>query len=616
MPLARRSAHPAARRSAHPAARRRPARQLRAALSAAILIGALAAPALVEGSAHAAGSFTTQTLHFKVTVGPAGSQTCDIVGLLFTPSTATPTSRVPAILTTNGFGGSDTDQVPFAEKEAGLGYVVLSYSGLGFGGSGCKITLDDPDYDGVAASQLVSYLGGAPGIAFTDAAHTAAAPALAVVTHDGADHAGHADTYDPRVGMWGGSYGGQVQFAAASVDPRIDALNPQITWNDLSYSLDPNNTGQVHGVTTATPGATKSSWAAGFSAEGIFDGVLYAQNDPSRLIGCPNFADFVCPALVYGGSTGYLAPADIAHLQHASVETYLSKIRIPVLLDQGQVDTLFNLNEAVATYAALKAQHTPVAMLWREQGHSGGTPSAAGLAYESARIQAWFDHYLKGLSVSTGSPFAYYREWTGTFAEAGNYPVGKARTYYLAAGNALTTNALGIGQGSQSMLTPPAGAPTSLGGLDALGSATPVPLDLPDANAPGTYVSWSSPVLTTAVNVVGAPVLTVKLDAPTAELTSSSGPAGQLVVFAKIYDVAPDGTASLIHGLVAPVRVPDPTQPVRITLPGIAHQFAPGHRIELMLAGGDVNYRGGATPTAVTVTTGSSGQALTLPVAG
>ena len=39
---------------------------------------------------------------------------------------------------------------------------------------------------------------------------------------------------DPRVGMVGGSYGGQVQFAAAGVDQRIDTIVPLITWNDLS----------------------------------------------------------------------------------------------------------------------------------------------------------------------------------------------------------------------------------------------------------------------------------------------------------------------------------------------------------------------------------------------
>src|SRR5206468_11451276 len=111
-----------------------------------------------------------QTLHFKVSVGPAGDQTCDVVGDLYTPSAASSTSRVPAILTTNGFGGSKDDQAGIGKAFALRGYEVLSYSGLGFGGSGCKITLDDPDWDGKAAAQLISYLGGAPGIALTAAA--------------------------------------------------------------------------------------------------------------------------------------------------------------------------------------------------------------------------------------------------------------------------------------------------------------------------------------------------------------------------------------------------------------------------------------------------------------
>src|ERR671920_777470 len=67
-------------------------------------------------------------------------------------------------------------------------YAVLSYSGLGFGGSDCKITLDDPDWDGVAGRQLVSYLGGAGGIGFLDDAHTQPAPVLDVVKQDAVAH--------------------------------------------------------------------------------------------------------------------------------------------------------------------------------------------------------------------------------------------------------------------------------------------------------------------------------------------------------------------------------------------------------------------------------------------
>jgi ABC-2 type transport system ATP-binding protein len=53
---------------------------------------------------------------------------------------------------------------------------------------------------------------------------------------------------------------------------------------------------------------------------------------------------------------------------------------------------------------------------------------------------------------------------------------------------------------------------------------------------------------------------------------------------------------------------------VHVTLPGIAHRFDTGHRIALYLAGGDTNYRGGQLATPVTVSTGSTGQVLTLPV--
>ncbi|MDP3890921.1 MAG: alpha/beta hydrolase, partial [Nocardioides sp.] len=110
------------------------------------------------GAARAAATHTVETLHFKVSVGPVGARrTCRVIGDLYTPRTARATKkrRVPAIMTTNGFGGSKDDQAGFAAFMAAKGYVVLSWSGLGFGGSGCKITLDDPAYDGRAASQLI-----------------------------------------------------------------------------------------------------------------------------------------------------------------------------------------------------------------------------------------------------------------------------------------------------------------------------------------------------------------------------------------------------------------------------------------------------------------------------
>ncbi|WP_235079424.1 MULTISPECIES: CocE/NonD family hydrolase [Amycolatopsis] len=575
-----------------------------------------------------AGAYTVRTLHFDVLVGPGGVQRCDIVGDLYTPADAGPGHRVPSILTTNGFGGSKDDQAGIARYFAAHDYAVLSYSGLGFGGSGCKITLDDPDWDGQAASQLVSFLGGADGIAYADAAHAQPVAGADYVVRDPVDHAGRTDAADPRVGMIGGSYGGEVQFAAASVDPRIDTLVPLITWNDLSYSLAPNNTDLRTGVTSATPGVTKLTWPLLFFTEGaVLDSATGFTSDPSRVIGCPNFTTDICADLAASGTLGYPTPDTLALTRHASVSAYVNRIRVPVLLAQGENDTLFNLNEAAATYRALRAQGTPVKMIWQSWGHSGATPAPGELdlagpdpaaQYEAARVTSWFNQYLRGGQPDAYPGFAYFRDWidytgiaTPAYGSAPAYPVGTGMKFFLSGSGDLVTDPSGVRAGAQSFLTPPAGFPTSSSGIDAFSPNLP-----PDENLPGTYASWTGRPLAAPLEVVGEPQLEVKVQAPTTAVSSTLGPAGQLVLFAKLYDVAPDGTESLVHNLIAPVRLSDPAKSARITLPAVVHQFPAGHAIRVMLASGDLNYRAGLVAAPVTVSTGDTGQVLTLPTTG
>ena len=351
------------------------------------------------------------------TSGRTAPQTCTVVYDLYRPSTRDQPTPAPAILTTNGFGGSKDDQADLGQAFAERGYVVLSYSGLGFGGSDCKISLDDPDYDGKAAQQLVSFLGG--GSAANDGSR------IDYVRARRTAHDGEAMAHDPRVGMIGGSYGGQVQFAVAGIDPRVDAIVPIITWNDLSYSLAPNNTDiptRRHGVSYDDAGRR----------EGRLDQPVlrrrasptasqYAATDPTRNVGCPNFVDHAC---VGEGADGRARLPDrrhtIAFARHASVSSYVDRIRIPTLLVQGENDTLFNLQEAAATYRALQAQGTETKMIWQSWGHSGGTPAPGELdmrhpeqSYEGQRVIAWFEHYLKDKAVDTGPEFSYFRDWVG-----------------------------------------------------------------------------------------------------------------------------------------------------------------------------------------------------------
>src|SRR4051812_2347747 len=167
--------------------------------------------ALVFPASAFAAEPTKTPMTFDVVVGPNDDTHCKIVADLYKPAGASKSHPVPAVMGTNGFGGSKDDFGELGPAYARRGYVFLAYSGLGFGNSGCKITLDDPDWDGKAGKQLVTFLGKAD-----------------FVKKDGPG--------DPRVGMIGGSYGGQIQFAIAGLDRRLDTIVPQITWNDLSYS--------------------------------------------------------------------------------------------------------------------------------------------------------------------------------------------------------------------------------------------------------------------------------------------------------------------------------------------------------------------------------------------
>ncbi|MFB4314066.1 CocE/NonD family hydrolase [Actinomadura sp. 21ATH] len=568
----------------------RPKSRAAAALSVPLLATTLAA---VPAPASAA-AYTVRELSFGVRVGPGGDRSCTVVADLYRPATGG--KRAPAVLTTNGFGGSKDDLAGTAEAFAARGYVVLAYSGLGAGGSGCRITLDHPDHDGRAARQLVDFLAG------TRAA--ADGTRLDAVRLDAPG--------DPRVGMIGGSYGGGAQFAAAGVDPRIDALVPIDTWNDLRYSLAPNNELTAAGERTTEPGATKLLWGLGFFALGAVRGVEGAGTDPSRLAGCPNFPTALCAAVAESLVHGVPRPASLDYLRAASVASYMPRIKAPVLLVQGQNDTLFTLQEATATYRALAAQGTPVKMIWHSGGHSG--PSAPGDIdlehpsdnYVGRRALAWFDRHLKGLPADTGPGFAYFRPWAryeGNAAPAYSSAAPKPVRFYLSGKDRLVSTRSEVTAGRASYRNPLGFWPTSFSELSLLQGA----LDgVPPGDAPGTFAGWTSAPLAKDTDVVGAPTLSVRLSSPAAERGQRRGVDGRLVLFAKLYDVAPDGSATLAHRLVSPVRVGDVRKPLSIRLPGIVHRFAAGHRLRVVIASSDLSYLGNRAVLPVTVRTDPS----------
>ncbi|MFE0171047.1 CocE/NonD family hydrolase [Streptomyces sp. NPDC059002] len=581
----------------------------RRALSFAIG-AALAAPLAVAAPAPATGQYTVTALKFTV---HTGGRSCTVDADLYRPAGVDAAHPAPAVLATNGFGGSKSDgsTAAIGKAFAERGYVGLVYSGLGFGKSGCLITLDDPEIDGKAASGLLDFLGGKR------------------AAEDGttADYVTADDAGDPRVGMIGGSYGGAIQLATAAVDHRVDALVPMITWHDLAYSLDPNNTAD-HDV----PGAAKWQWMNGFYLIGEGQPLLVPSLDPSRInrLDCLHFATPACETVRTLNSGRYPADRTEALQKYArgvSPVSYLSRVKAPTLLVQGQADTLFNLNEATATYRTLTAQGTTAKMIWQSWGHSGGMndPASGELnlgagnletSYVGKRILAWFDRYLQGNEgVDTGPAFAYYRDWIddpdGTYATASKVPAPR-RTLYLSGDGKLVDNRKKVTRGSReyrNWLIPTSHSESSIAGL--IGLPDPAPHD-----TRGTYLDWTTEPLTDAMDVVGAATARLRVVSPKTERVQHSGDgADKLVLFAKLYDVAPDGGKTLVHRLVSPVRVPDVTKPFTVTLPGIVHRYEKGHRLQFVVAASDGAYGGnrGVKPVTVTSAPEDTG-VLKLPV--
>ncbi|MGW2568052.1 CocE/NonD family hydrolase [Streptomyces sp. NPDC001537] len=574
----------------------------------ALALGAaLAAPQALTAPVSAAGQYSVTALKFSV---QAGGRRCAVDADLYRPAGVDSTHRAPAVLATNGFGGSKSDGTTDAigKALAARGYVSLIYSGLGFGRSGCLISLDDPGIDGTAASQLIDFLGGRR--AADDGTRAD------FVTLDGAG--------DPRVGMIGGSYGGAIQLATAAVDRRVDALIPLITWNDLAYALDPNNAGGT------VPGAFKWQWTNGFYLLGEGQTLTQPNLDPSRInsLTCLHFVTRACATIRTLNSGSYRpvpTAAMLAYARSVSPASYLNRVQAPTLLIQGQADSLFNLNEATATYKTLKAQGTPAAMIWQSWGHSGGmvdgelnlTQGNLDTSYVGRRIMSWFDHYLRGRHTDTGPAFAYHRDWitdpAHAYATADHLPA-LSRKLYLSGDGKLVDNGKKVAPGSRTyanQLTPTSHSETSLAALGGL--PDPAPFD-----TEGTYLAWTSEPLARNTDVVGAPRATLRVDSPqAAKAQDSANAADRLVLFAKLYDVAPDGTKTLVHRLVAPVRVPDVTKSFTVSLPGIVHRYQKGHRLQFVIAASDDAYFGNRGIKAVTVASapGNTG-VLELPVLG
>jgi ABC-2 type transport system ATP-binding protein len=530
-------------------------------LVAVLVAGAGAAVALTVTETGPA-PIATENLTIDVAAGPESAEKVHLDATLYRPA-STP---APAVLLAHGFGGSKDQVASEATDLARRGFVVLAWTARGFGKSTGQIGLDSPDYEVADARELVDWLA-----ARSDVQQ---------------DRPG-----DPRVGVAGGSYGGGLALLLAGADRRVDAIAPEITWNDLAQALFPNAATRAP-VTAGTPavgafapgGVFKRDWA------GVFFGA--GATGPGL---CGRFRPELCAAYQQAATTGAPTPQIVDLLHRSSPSSMAGRITVPTLLVQGEQDTLFGLDQADANARQIAATGAPVKVIWYAGGHDGSPP---GPQVQEA-VGAWFDHYLAGRGEAPSTGFDY--QVRGTFGTEGfgQRTVGVAAYPGLGgpqspASPPVQRRELALHGTAQQIVRPPGGSPaalTTLPGLGALSEAAEAVGGVATEDPPGQAATFATDPLTDPVDIAGAPQVRLRV---AANQLGGRPPAREAVLFVKVRDIG-GGRSTLLGGAVAPVRIgplPADGTPVEVTvtLAGVVRPVEAGHRLEVAVATTDRGY--------------------------
>ncbi|MGH2916464.1 MAG: CocE/NonD family hydrolase [Solirubrobacteraceae bacterium] len=339
------------------------------------------------------------------------------------PAAGTPDGPYPLVVQSHGWGSSASGPAnteyygPTGDQWARDGYAVLELTARGFGDScgseasrladpsGCQngyIRLDDDRYE----VRDVQY-------------------AVGLLVDEGiADPA--------RIGVTGESYGGGVSLALATLKDRvmnadgmlrqwrspdgtplsIAAAAPVIPWSDLVESLVPNGRTLDYRITGPTDdlspiGVEKQSFVAGLYAEGSGSG-YYARADTNSQADLTTWFAALNAGEPY--DTNSEDQSIIAQIARYHSSYYLldgaygtaREAPSPLLVANGFTDDLFPVDEALRYYNLERSLYPndPFALFDFDGGHMRGQNKPADRALLSQRIQAFFDHYVKGTGAT------------------------------------------------------------------------------------------------------------------------------------------------------------------------------------------------------------------------
>jgi alpha-beta hydrolase superfamily lysophospholipase len=260
---------------------------------------------------------------------------------LVEPDGTPPSEGWPALMLFHGLGGTHQDLESIATQYAApAGYATLECDARGHGASQGLFGLDGPR-DVQDTKELFAWLAARPEIS------------------------------DTQIGALGISLGGGAVWNATVAGVPFKAIVPAVTWTNLTSALAPQ-------------GLSKSGlvqYLAGL--------VPPARWDPALLAAQPSLVS----SADLSSLTALAAPRSPA--------SRLGAITTPTLLIQGRHDFLFDIDQALAAFRALKG---PKRLYLGDLGHApAGNPPAEQPAYARLALM-WFDHFLKGTANGVDKP--------------------------------------------------------------------------------------------------------------------------------------------------------------------------------------------------------------------
>ena len=480
-------------------------------------------------------------------------------GVTLDTSLYLPTSLpAPAILLAHGFAGDKSSVSAQAKSLAESGYVVLAWTARGFGKSTGEISMNSPQGEVADVSKLIDYLA-----------------TRKEVVQQGVK--------DPLVGIAGDSYGGSIALMTAGYDNRIDAVAANITWNNLSHVLFPQNSQDP------SFGPYKKFWAGTFFALASLPNAFGGE--------CGTFAPAWCTAFKDAVATGLPTAADEKLMLASSPSTITSRITAPTLLMQGEADSLFPLTESIANAQQIHQAHpkVPLAMIWHSGGHDGGTDETKRLQIATLN---WFDKYLLHKKVTF--PAFQVTDTNGSISLVDSSVIPKLLQSETLPINPVYST-LPITTPFTALIAPIGGIPGAISSLPGVGSALALAGNIGGVSAaflPGQSGFLETAPLAHPLSIIGPSKVTVKV--------SSNKPDATL--FFSLVVRTPSGQTKQPNGIVAPVHLTNLATAgslFTINLPAVVLDAAVGDKLAVAISTTDQGYAMPADGRLYTVTVAS-----------